>query len=49
MQFDRQERNQRRLGNKIVWPEFHPLPTEGTIQRRRRLGGLLSYSHWEAA
>ncbi len=43
------ERNHQGLGNRIVTPNQmigHPM---GTIRRRQRLGGLLSYYHREAA
>jgi putative transposase len=44
-----QERNHQGLENKIIQPGFNPLPTEGTITCRRRLGGLLRYYYREAA
>lgn len=44
-----QERNHQGLENKIIQPEFNPLPTEGTITCRMRLGGLLRYYYREAA
>ena len=44
-----QERNHQGLGNKLIRPEFNPLPTEGSIRRRKRLGGLLNYYYREAA
>jgi putative transposase len=37
------ERNHQGLGNKIIRPEFDPLPDEGAIRCRKRLGGLLRY------
>ena len=44
-----QERNHRGLGNKLIRPEFSPLPNEGSIRHRKRLGGLLNYYYREAA
>jgi putative transposase len=38
-----QERNHQGLGNKLIRPEFSPLPTKGSIGHRKRLGGLLNY------
>lgn len=43
------ERNHQGLGNKIIRPEFLSFPTEGRIQCRKRLGGLLRYYYREAA
>jgi putative transposase len=43
------ERNHQGLDNKLIHPEFNPLPTEGAIKRRKRLGGLLNYYYREAA
>jgi hypothetical protein len=45
----RQERNHQGLDNKLIRPEFSPLPTEGSIRRRKRLGGWLNYYYREAA
>ncbi len=42
------ERNHQGLENKIIQPEF-PLPTQGAIHCRKRLGGLLRYYYREAA
>jgi len=44
------ERNHQSLGNELI----EPIPAntnagEGVVLRRARLGGLLSYYHWEAA
>ena len=44
-----QERNHQGLDNKIIRPEFNPLPATGTIRRRKRLGGILNYYYREAA
>jgi hypothetical protein len=44
-----QERNHQGLGNKLIRPEFSPLPTDGSIRRRKRFGGLLNYYYREAA
>jgi putative transposase len=38
-----QERNHQALENKLIRPEFIPLPKEGDIKCRKRLGGLLRY------
>src|SRR5580704_10602124 len=43
------ERNHQGLDSKVIHPEFNPLPTEGAIKRRKRLGGLLNYYYGEAA
>ena len=39
------ERNHQGLGNRLITPEAVPANSNGTIQRRRRLGGMLSYHH----
>jgi transposase InsO family protein len=44
-----QERNHQGMENKILQPEFNPLPIQGPIQCRKRLGGLLRYYYREAA
>jgi hypothetical protein len=44
-----QERNHQGLENKLIRPEFNPLPSKGTIRCRKRLGGLLCYYYREAA
>jgi putative transposase len=44
-----QERNHQGLDNKLIRPEFGPLPTEGSIRRPKRLGGLFKYHYREAA
>lgn len=44
-----QEHNHQGLANKIIRPEFNPLPSTGTISRRKRLGGMLSHYYREAA
>jgi transposase InsO family protein len=44
-----QERNHQALENKLIRPEFNPLPTQGAIRCRKRLGGLLRYYYREAA
>jgi len=35
--------HQQGLENKIIQPEFNPLPRQGTIRCRKRLGGMLRY------
>ena len=42
------ERNHQGLDNKLIRPEFNPLPSTGTIRRRKRLGGMLNYYYREA-
>jgi len=42
------ERNHQSLENKILRPEFTPLPDVGAIQRPSRLGGLLNYYYRHA-
>jgi putative transposase len=37
------EWNHQGLGNKIIQPEFAPFPSEGAVNYRKRLGGLLRY------
>ncbi|HWH68021.1 MAG TPA: integrase core domain-containing protein [Candidatus Sulfotelmatobacter sp.] len=44
-----QERNHQGLENKLIRPEFTPLPKEGAIKCRKHLGGLLRYYHRETA
>ena len=44
-----QERNHQGLDNKIIRPEFSPLPSTGPIRCRKRLGGMLNYYYPEAA
>jgi len=43
------ERNHQGLGNALVAPPRAVAIAEGAVQRRTRLGGLLSYYHREAA
>ena len=43
------ERNHQGLGNRIITPHQMIGHTTGTIRRRQRLGGLLSYYYREAA
>jgi putative transposase len=43
------ERNHQGLGNNIIRPEFAQFPSEGAINSRKRLGGLLRYYYREAA
>jgi putative transposase len=43
------ERNHQGLDNQIIQPEFTPFPSEGPIQCRSRLGGMLRYYYREAA
>ena len=44
-----QQRNHQGLKNKIIRPEFSPLPTQDIIRCRKRLGGRLNYYYREAA
>ena len=44
-----QERNHQGLENKIIRPEFAEFPAEGSVHRRKRLGGLLNYYYQKAA
>ena len=44
-----EERNHQGLENKIIHPDFSPFPTEGAVNCRKRLGGLLRYYYREAA
>jgi len=37
------ERNHQGLGNRLIAPEVCPLMSDGPVQRRKRLGGLLNY------
>jgi len=37
------ERNPQGLGNRLIASEVSPLSTDGTVQRRKRLGALLNY------
>ena len=48
MLFYHQERNHQGLDNKIIRPEFSPLPSTGPIRCRKRLGGMLNYYYREA-
>ena len=43
------ERNHQALDKKIIRPEVGEFPVNGTIRRRKRLGGLLNYYYREAA
>ena len=47
--YHHQERKHQGLENKIIRPEFSPLPTERIISCRHRLGGMLNYYYCEAA
>jgi hypothetical protein len=44
-----QERNHQALENQIIRPEFAEFPAEGSVHRRKRLGGLLNYYYRDAA
>jgi hypothetical protein len=44
-----QKKNHQGLENKLIRPEFNPLPKEGEIKCRKRLGGLLRYYYRKAA
>lgn len=37
-----QERNHQGLNNKLIRPEFNPLPSTGLIRCRKRLGGMFN-------
>jgi putative transposase len=39
------ERNHQGLGNRLITPQAIPTDSNGTIQRRQRLGGMLNYYH----
>jgi hypothetical protein len=39
------ERNHQGLGNRLIIPQAIPTDSNGTIQRRQRLGGMLNYYH----
>jgi transposase InsO family protein len=43
------ERNRQGLGNQLIVPMAMSVGTVGTVERRRRLGGLLNYYHRAAA
>ena len=43
------ERNHQGLENKIIRPDFPEFPTHGTINCRKRIGGLLRYYYRKAA
>jgi transposase InsO family protein len=43
------ERNHQGLDNKIIEPGAEVGPATGKVERRERLGGLLSYYHRRAA
>jgi hypothetical protein len=43
------ERPHQSLENKIITPDFEKPMTEGKLQCRSRLGGLLNYYHRKAA
>ena len=47
--FYNQERPHQGIGNKIVRPEFSELTTDGEVERRSRLGGLMNYYYRKAA
>jgi hypothetical protein len=49
VRYSHQERNHQGLEDKLVRPEFRPLPKEGAIKCRKRLSGMLRYYHREAA
>jgi transposase InsO family protein len=40
---DHSERNHQGLGYHLIAPELCPLMSDGPVQRRKRLGGLLNY------
>jgi putative transposase len=39
------ERNHQGLGKRLITPQAIPTDSNGTIQRRQRLGGMLNYYH----
>lgn len=43
------ERPHQGRGNEIIEPDKEPMPAEGAVRRRERLGGLLSYYHRRAS
>ena len=43
------ERNHQGLGNQLILPEHHGAQTEGPIECRQRLGGMLKYYYRQAA
>jgi len=43
------ERNHQGLQNQLIESEFAEFPTTGTIDCRKRLGGILRYYYREAA
>jgi putative transposase len=47
--FYNQERPHQGIGNKIIRPEFSELTTDGEVERRSRLGGLMNYYYRKAA
>jgi len=44
-----EERNHQGLDNSIITPGEEVGQSEGNVRRRKRLGGMLSYYHREAA
>ena len=44
-----EERNHQGLGNALLFPSPAPLPRNGGVRRRERLGGMLKYYYREAA
>jgi putative transposase len=47
--FYNQERPHQGIGNKIIRPDFSELTTDGEVERRSRLGGLMNYYYRKAA
>jgi putative transposase len=43
------ERNHQGLGNRLIMPSTATVETNGSVQRKQRLGGLLNYYHRAAA
>jgi len=39
------ERNHQGLGKRLITPQANPTDSNGTIQQRQRLGGMLNYYH----
>ena len=44
-----EERTHQGIGNVIPFPRGSPQTARGAVKRRERLGGILSFYHWDAA
>ena len=42
------ERNHQGLGNRLIRAEQRAVPSRGAVERRARLGGMLSFYHYAA-